>query len=94
MDLGPDHHLQVVLVELDHPDGAVRLQYLVIDPAHVLHRHPQASDAVIERQDIVGAAQGIQDHLAVIAAVACLLARGLGSLAGFNLAALFSRPGF
>ncbi len=87
MDLGPDHHLQVVLVELDHPDGAVRLQYLVIDPAHVLHRHPQAGDAVIERQNVAGAAQRIEDHLAVVAAVACLLACGLSRLAGLDFTA-------
>ncbi len=48
---GPINHLQIMLVELYHPDGAMGFQRGGVHFAHIVHRQAQTGNAVIQRNN-------------------------------------------
>ena len=66
LHLRANDYLQVMLIELNHPDGAMGFQRGGVHFAHIVYRQTQTSNAVIQRNNVLCAAERRQNRRYVI----------------------------
>lgn len=85
LNLWANHHLQVMLIQLNNADGTVVLQRLHVHSRHIFDRKTQASNAVIRADDIIGTAQRGQNSWNVIARFSRRTGNGFSSVLAISL---------